>query len=93
MPLSIINTDQYLDNSEFPGKERSTLKKDHFIILEMYGFVMKFSQTNLIGHLCHLQPISVTAALCHFEVSFNSVHAGSFMAQIVSDIRVDSADV
>lgn len=93
MPLSIINTDKYLDNSEFPNKERSTLKKDHFIILEMYGFVTEFSQTNLIGHLCHLQPISVTAALSHFEVSFNSVRAGSFMAQIVSDIRVDSTDV
>lgn len=59
----------------------------------MYGFVTEFSQTHVIGRLCHLQPISVTAALCHFEVSFNSVRAGSFMAQIVSDIRVDSADV
>lgn len=58
----------------------------------MYGFVTEFSQINLIGHFCHLQPISVTAALSRFEVSFNSVRAGSFMA-IVSDIRVDSADV
>lgn len=28
--LSVINTDRCLDNSEFPSKERSTLKKDHF---------------------------------------------------------------